>query len=363
MDHRMNRNILQILALAVILCAVSGWGAAGHRTITYLALDGLSPEAPAWLTNPVVRDRIAYQASEPDRWRGWASPILQHEHKQDHYLDVELLEQFGLTLDTVPKLRSEYLRAMIIAKHEHPEQVGPYDPATDPDRTKEWPGQALHGVAEQYAKLQSALNQARVIEALSQPQRAAQLEQARANVIYHMGVLSHYVGDLAQPLHTTKHFNGWVDDNPNQFTTDKKFHAFIDTGVVELHGVTYAGLRPLIKYDATVNAADPWDDVVAYVRRSFVEMQPLYELEKSGELRGPAGKELIERRMLDAGATLAAIYRAAYASSAPTPKQIADFQYFDESLPNEIRARPSTLPAAQTQPATAPAAPPPSSNG
>jgi hypothetical protein len=318
------------------------WGARGHRIITLLALDGLPDAAPAWLRDPAVRERIAYQSSEPDRWRGWRSEILQHSHKQDHYLDIELLEQFGLTLETIPRLRTEYLRAMIISKHEHPELVDAYDPKDDPDRTKEWPGALPHGIAEQYAKLQSSFHQLRVLEELKDSRRQAQLEQARANVIYHMGVLSHFVGDAAQPLHTTKHFNGWVGENPEGYTTDKKFHAYIDTGVIERHNLAHENVKPAVRFDARVTAVDPWDDVLAYLRRSFAEVEPLYRLERDGELNAPTGREFICARLADGAAMLSALYWAAYTSAAPNEKQVGDFIRWNEESP-----APASAPASQ----------------
>ena len=39
-----------------------------------------------------------------------------------------------------------------------------------------------------------------------------------------MGVMGHYVGDCAQPLHTTKHHNGWVGENPHGYTTWPGLH-------------------------------------------------------------------------------------------------------------------------------------------
>jgi len=42
--------------------------------------------------------------------------------------------------------------------------------------------------------------------------------------------MGHFVGDGAQPLHTTKHYNGWVGENPKGFTTQTTFHAWIDGG-------------------------------------------------------------------------------------------------------------------------------------
>lgn len=48
-----------------------------------------------------------------------------------------------------------------------------------------------------------------------------------------MGVMGHYVGDLTQPLHTTKNYNGWVGENPAGYTTSKGFHAWIDGGFLQ----------------------------------------------------------------------------------------------------------------------------------
>jgi len=32
-------------------------------------------------------------------------------------------------------------------------------------------------------------------------------------IVFYAGWLGHYVGDGSQPLHTTIHYNGWVDDH------------------------------------------------------------------------------------------------------------------------------------------------------
>ncbi len=123
----MTRRIVSTLAAASVLlsCAAPAlaWDAHGHRTITLLALDTLAQTdstRPAFLATPESREMAAFQSSEPDRYRAVRSGYLKHENDPDHYIDVEDLVPFGLTLETVPKLRYEYLRAMAIAKHEHP---------------------------------------------------------------------------------------------------------------------------------------------------------------------------------------------------------------------------------------------------
>lgn len=326
----MRRIVACVLIVLLVVPPSHAWNATGHRIITYLALDGLPAEAPSWLREAAVRDRIAHQSNLPDRWRGTSSNILHHENKPDHYLDVELLDQFGLTLETVPPLRYEYLRALAVAKHVHPEQVEPYDASKDPDRTKEWPGMGLHAVAEHYAKLQMAFKEVRMLEHFGDAKQAPLLEQARANAIYHMGVLSHFVGDFAQPLHTTKHFNGWVGENPNGYTTSNRFHSYIDGGVLRQHDITYETMRAVVKYQDKVDPRDPWQDTLKYVRTTFDAVEPLYRMEKDGSLNEAPGKAFIESRLSAGASMLSAMYWAAWVSSAPNEKDLSDYVMYDE---------------------------------
>jgi hypothetical protein len=254
---------------------------------------------------------------------------LKHENDPEHYLDVEDLAQFGLTLDTLPKLRREYLRAMVVAKTAHPDQIEPYDPNSDPALTREWPGFVLHAVAEDYAKLQAAFQQVRILEKLDDPSRQPELEQARAIALYHLGDLSHFVADIAQPLHTTKHFNGWVGENPANYKWGDHFHSFVDSGLSARHKLDYAALKLLVKYETRVNSADPWPAVLEYLKRSHAKVESLYALERDGRLDAEEGRALAVERLADAAAMLAALTEAAYTSAAPTEKQIESWLRYE----------------------------------
>ena len=102
------------------------------------------------------RAQVGYEAGEPDRYRSIHMAQLRQENEPDHYIDIEKLEQFGLTFSTIPPLRYEYLRDMAIAKHEHPESVEPYNEKRDPARTQEWPGFLPYAIMEHYGKLVSS---------------------------------------------------------------------------------------------------------------------------------------------------------------------------------------------------------------
>jgi len=352
-----------------ILAATSpalAWNADGHRTITLLALDTLPADAPEWLRDEQVRAMIAEQSTSPDKWRGLRDPTLNHENNPDHYIDLEDLAGFSLSLDTLPRFRYEYLRVMAVQKHEHPEQAPAYDATKDTDFTREWPGYLPYSIAEHYAKLRSEMNTYRILAEITNPsltegvggapldpERAAKyataMEAARQNITYEMGILSHFVGDAAQPLHTTIHHHGWIGDNPKGYTTAYGFHAYIDGTILEIHGLDAPSLREgkgggLTEPAATPSAGatpgpstnpppgplpqgggDSWPPILAHIQRSFESVEPLYSLEKSGDLTRNPGKAFIANRLRDGASTLGALYRAAWDAAAPTDEQVAGY--------------------------------------
>jgi hypothetical protein len=341
----MKRALLVWLTVGLGVSSAWAWGAPLHRLVTEMALEALPADAPEWLRTPETRRRAEFQSNQPDRWRGWPSLVLQHENDPEHYLDFEDLEGFGLTPGTIPEFRMEYVRVMAVAKAQHPEKVAPYDAEKDPARAREWAGFMLHAIAEHYAKLQGALNQVRILEQVNDPARRVELEEARAIAIYHLGELSHFVADAAQPLHTTKHYNGWVGENPAGYRWRDKFHSYIDERWARKHGVDAELVRPRIKPAAVkVNASDPWKDVLAYAERAHAQLEPLYALERDGKLDEEPGREMLVQELGDASSMVSALVWAAYTSSEPTEKQVSQWIMYDG------RQAAASKPAAQPAP-------------
>lgn len=344
-----------LAALAAGSSLVYAWDAAGHRTITLLALDGLGADAPAFLRQHATRAMVASQSCEPDRWRAVAIPELTHLNNPDHYINVETLTRVGLTLEALPRLRVEYTDLMAVARTEHPEAFEPRNDTKDPGRTSMTAGTLPYAIVENYAKLQGAFKTYRILDVLNEPARAGQVAQSQANIVAIMGVLSHFVGDAAQPLHTTIHHHGWVGPNPDGFTTRYSFHAEIDGGVLDQHTLTYDALRPGEFFNVTIEAANPAPDVRAYLNRSFSRVEPLYRLEADHRLLEEEGKTFIAERLHDAGSTLAALYNAAWTSSSPTDEEVRKFVFYDKfdgaaAIPVPVLA-PRTDPAPTTHPA------------
>lgn len=335
---------LGILILTGAVPVAWGWGAEVHRNVVVVALERLPENLPAWLRSSETSTRVAFHSNQPDRWRGWRSDVLRHVNDPEHYINIERLVPYGLTLETLPPLRREYVRALVIAKHEHADAREPYDPATDPARAREWPGFLPHALAEHYAKLQAALHQVQILERIENATRAEQLAEARAIAVYHLGMLAHFVADAAQPLHTTHHFNGWVGANPAGYTWRENLHQYIDVGVVRRHQIDGVKLRAAVRELRRIDAADVWRELLALIHRAHAEVEPLYVLERDGELDGPAGAELITARLVDAAATLGGLIQAAYESSTPTEQEIERWVYYDDFDGHGESARATTQP-------------------
>jgi hypothetical protein len=321
------------LFLAALASPAQGWDAVGHRLITMVALDRFTQtnDLPRFLREGNIRNQIADGATVPDRYRSMKMASLKHVNDVDHYLDIEDLVPYGLDLQSISPLRHEYVGQLVRGRMAAGEKFAgrPVNPLADVAKTLEYPGFLPHAIVENYAKLRCMFQTLRILEALNEPRRQDQIDLTRSHIIVQMGIISHFVGDAAQPLHTTKHFNGWIGENPEGYTTDRKFHAYIDGGLITYHKIGYDQLKDNVPPFQELNGKEPWQDVLLYINRSHEFVPELYRMQKAGELEGVNGYRLVVERMTDASAFLAALYQAAWENSVPTDADVADFVKWD----------------------------------
>lgn len=214
--------------LGVIPLAALAWDYEGHRTVNSLALASLPADFPAFVREPANAERIAFLSGEPDRWRNVPDAVMRQSGGSwtDHFFDVEQVADAGLDLAKVPSLRYDFAVQFAAGRAAHPGNFPPIDPAKNTDHTREWPGFAPWAITEYYSRLKSAFSYLKTFgESGGTPEEIA---NAQANILYVMGVMGHYVGDCAQPLHTTVHHNGWVGDNENGYTRWPGLHSWVD---------------------------------------------------------------------------------------------------------------------------------------
>lgn len=311
---RLRFNMISTLVLVSALSAsnASAWDEDGHAIITYLACDSLPDAMPDWIKSREVRERLVYLSSEPDRWRGQHNIHLDHINNPDHYLDEEKLHPYGLSLKNLPELRTEFTDILATKRTLYPEKFDKRRAARDKDYTQLSPGLLPYRISELMWKVSAGWTQLKTYEKHRDRVSESMIRNARENIVYHMGILSHFVGDGSQPLHLTHHHHGWVGPNSKGYTTDKAFHALIDDGIILSHHIHYDGLTKRIQPPRKISTDRYWKDVCEYLYESYELVEPLYELEKNGRLKQAEGKTFIESRLLAAGSALAGIWNAAY---------------------------------------------------
>jgi hypothetical protein len=336
------RLVLPVAAFAALSApSLRAWDYEGHRIVNQLALASLPADFPAFVHEPAAAERIAFLAGEPDRWRNAGTDLpLVHYNGLDHYLDLEQLADAGLDATTVPSLRYEFAAQFAVGRAAHPDKFPPGDPAKNTDHSREWAGFAPWAITEYYGKLKSAFSYLKAFQEAGTPEEVA---NAQANILYVMGVMGHYVGDCAQPLHATKHHHGWVGDNPNGYSTWYGIHAWIDGGLIAKAGITTGTLTPKVVPALPITLATRPDGrdamfvaVMDYVIGTQKLVEPLYQLEQAGKLGNDKltptadgkttresrpladeGRVFVETQLLRGGEMLGAVWLTAWRSAAP----------------------------------------------
>jgi hypothetical protein len=304
MKTRLTLAALFATAITLTPQVVSAWDYEGHRVVNQLALVALPTNFPAFVKTPEARERIAFLAGEPDRWRNINDDqSLSHYSGPDHYCDLEELEAYGLTPETVPTLRYDMTAKMALVRAAHPEKFEPIDPLKNKDHTRELIGFAPWAIAEYQGKLRSAFSYLKAFR--ENGGTPAEIANAEANIIYIMGVMGHFVGDCAQPLHVTKHHHGWVGPNPNGYATNSSIHSWIDGGFFKkVGGAKAEPLTDKIKPAKIVGNPFQTDEtfraVMNYLLGTEKLIEPLYQLNKDGKLTPENPSATEGRAFLDA---------------------------------------------------------------
>lgn len=264
-------------ALALSPDAALAWGSTGHRIVGQTAMEALPAEIPAFLRAPGAAVEVGELSREPDRSKG-AGKVHDTDRDPAHFVDLEDDGRIlgGPRLDALPATRAEYERALAGAG------------------VDSWKaGYLPYSLVGQWQHLAKDFGYWRALNAAegraSDPSRRAWYAEDRrrreALILQTLGTLSHYVGDGAQPLHVTAHYNGWgAYPNPKGYST-ARLHGPFESEFVAAN-VTPAQVRARIGAFAPCACAIE-ARTAAYLATTGREVEPFYALEKAGGL-GPA---------------------------------------------------------------------------
>jgi hypothetical protein len=314
---RMTRGVstmMVVFAAAALLPPAAAWDYEGHRLIARLALRTLPPEFPAFVRAPEAIERVAFLSGEPDRWRNTPDLPFAHVNKPDHFFDIDELGGYGLTAEGLSPFRYE-ATVQFAGRH-----AGKTDPARDPDLTRGRIGFLPWTIVEYQGRLKSGFSYLRAFE---QGGTQDEISNAQQNVLYAMGLMAHFVGDAVQPLHATRHFNGWVGENPNGYNTNRTFHSWIDGGfparlALDLE-LLVPRLRPARRLSVAgkgANSTNLFPAIIRLIQQSYEKVEPLYRLDRDGKLssRQPSaeGREFIVQQMIEGAQVLGDLWITAW---------------------------------------------------
>ncbi len=333
----MHRPLYRIGAFVVCLLSwplsAPAWDYAAHRIINQLGLAALPTNYPAFVRAAAATERIAFLSGEPDRWRNTPDLTFRHRNGPDHFLDVDDLPQFLLAPTDLSPFRYDFVAQLVRGRDAHPTNFPPVDSRRDLDHTRALIGFLPWTVSEYYSELKSACSYLKTFERAGGT--PAEVANAQQNIIYLMGVMGHFVGDSTQPLHTTKHYNGWLGANPKQYTTNRAFHAWIDGGYIQKAALTTDSLvngvvpaRPLSDGESKSTATNIFPTALNFLLAQSKLVEPLYHLEQEGALsiEGPPtakGTEFMGSQLTKAAQMLADLWLTAW-TEAPGDRFLAE---------------------------------------
>jgi hypothetical protein len=298
-----NNAFLRIAPLATLLFALAiqppfahAWGNDGHRMINRLAATSLPADTPAFLRAESVLNTIEYLGPEPDRWRSPAEPELSSAQAPEHFIDLEPADALG----PLPHKRFDF-EAKVYAAGDRPDRIG----------LQPWE------TIEVWERLKAAMRQYRVMTASHED--TAPVERA---IEFYAGWLGHYVGDGANPLHTTIQYNGWTGPNPNGYTTAHQIHYQFESPFI-----TASVHSPEVAAKMTAAKAidgDMFDAYMAYLRNTATGVEKVYQFEKAGGFIGAGSAEsrAFATERLAAGASM--LRNMIYSAWIDSAKPVAD---------------------------------------
>lgn len=316
-----------LLVVLVILQAAQlplrAWDYEGHRIVNQLALASLPTNFPSFVRSPAAAERVAFLAGEPDRWRNTQNPTSKHANGPDHFFDMDDLQPAGLTAKTASPFRYDFVAQLKSAREKHPEKFPAIDESKNTDHTRDLIGFLPWALNEQFSKLESAFSYLKTFE--QHGGTPDEIANAQQNIIYIMGVMGHYAGDAAQPLHTTKHFNGWVGPNPNRYATNKTIHSWVDGGFIRRAEIRLEQLKPKVRTAKRLTAeskagAGVFDESMSFIAAQFELVEKTYQLDRDGKLspsKGDAteGIEFISAQLIKGGQFLGDLWLTAWQSA------------------------------------------------
>ncbi|GAC1646259.1 MAG: hypothetical protein NVS9B15_04230 [Acidobacteriaceae bacterium] len=273
---------------------------------------------PQFMKQPSAVDELEYLGPEPDRWRSVSEPSLKNAQEPDHFINLEMLNDFG----PLPLKRYEFIHKLEAFQREQMQQ----NAALARNLTPEKVGLQPWIVAEIWERVIVSFREYRQLKREGKSTLAAE-----RSAIFYAGWLGHYVADGSNPMHTTVQYNGWTGANPNGYTIAHTVHAEFESTFVKDNVKPFEVEKGLRRAKALYGQEQvrsggweaEWKSYLGYLRDANKLVEPLYELEKEKGFAGPGSAEghtFVVERMRAGAQMLSDLWYTAWVQSAePAP--------------------------------------------
>ena len=227
-----------------------GWWGGGHETVAESAAARLPDDVPEFFRRG--GKHLAHFSVDPDRWKNKEMGFLRRAEEGNHFLDLEDLD--GKALPATHRFDAIKLVAGELKKE--PNKIGllPY------------------AILENFEKLTVGFYDHR---------KAPNDPSVPMKCLVHGGVLAHYTGDAAMPLHTTRDFDG--RNRPDGTVLQKGIHAKLDA-FPEKHGIKPEEVSRGLE---AKRIDDVWGHVSKFLAESHTHVGKCYELDAAGAFDKP----------------------------------------------------------------------------
>jgi len=279
-----------LFAMTFLSFNVFAWGKRGHQAVCETAAIAVSSEPNAGFMKSRAFD-FGYYCNVPDFI--WKREKTYQTEKTEHYMDLEF---FNEAFKKQPDVKKPFDLSRKDFDAKFPEVKNEY-------------GRAFWRVREINDQITQLTTQLKAL-----PDDKVKEKQAlQEKWLVLIGVMGHYIGDLAQPLHTTENHDG-------QKSGQKGIHGFYEDEVVDQ---MFPGFRaplqdevnkrwPKFKKENENKSLTELMDQLA--RISFKDIEPMLALDKKNK-RDPVAKsaekyrKMVMKNLVDGSLTLAEIYR------------------------------------------------------
>jgi hypothetical protein len=293
------KRALSVLLLLLVASPLLAWGEKGHLIVNEAAVRTLPNDMPTFFYKAF--SQLVWLGPDPDRWRG-AGDAEDGVNAPDHFLDYEYVSALQLP-------RDRYRFNDLLVKSGTLRRYGIYSSTA---------GFLPYRIAEVSERL---TNEWRLWRA-SVP-GSLDRDAVEQNIIRDAGILGHYVGDAAQPLHATINYNGWILPNPNGYANDCTIHSRFETNFVSR--VDIADVLPKVA-PAPALRTNYFGTAMEILQKSNQEVELLYRIDHDGgfNLFGPvqrSGLDFTARRLAIGASMLRDFWWSTWKASEKPPRR------------------------------------------